>query len=67
MSIETTKQMELLERAQKAGIDLNSPKAFVIYLLQQGEKGAVLSFYKPNSVEFDLEKFNELVAKLTKA
>lgn len=67
MSIETTKQMELLERAQKAGVDLNSPKAFVTYLLQQGEKGSVLSFYKPNSVEFDLKKFNELVAKLPKA
>lgn len=61
-----TKQEKLakLQEAQSAGVDLSSPKAFVTHLLGKGEKQEVLSFYKPNSVEFDFKAYEKLVTEL---
>ena len=54
-----------LADANQAGIDMNSPKAVVTFLLAQGEKDSILFFYKPNSVEFDFDKFNGAVAEMS--
>lgn len=54
-----------LADANQAGIDMDSPKAVVTFWLAQGEKDTVLFFYKPNSVEFDFDKFNKAVAEMT--
>lgn len=53
-----------LADANQAGIDMDSPKAVVTFLLAQGEKESILFFYKPNSVEFDFDKFNGAVAEM---
>jgi len=53
-----------LADANQAGIDMNSPKAVVTFLLAQGERESILFFYKPNSVEFDFDKFNRAVAEM---
>lgn len=53
-----------LADANQAGIDMASPKAVVTFLLAQGEKESILFFYKPNSVEFDFDKFNGAVAEM---
>lgn len=55
-----------LSDADQAGIDMKSPKAVVTFLLSQGEKESILFFYKPNSVEFDFDKFNNAVAEMDK-
>ncbi|MFC4712297.1 hypothetical protein [Planococcus dechangensis] len=61
----TDQQMVIkLQQAFDSGVDLSSPKAFVTYLLGRGEKDAVLWFYKPNSVEFDFDRYKKLVAQL---
>lgn len=61
-----TKQEKLLKlrEADQAGIDLSSPKAVVTYMLAQGDKKAVLWFYKKGSVEFDFDSYHKLVAEL---
>lgn len=53
-----------LADAQEAGVDMNSPKAVVTHLLGKGEKEVILFFYKPNSVEFDFEKYEALVEEM---
>lgn len=53
-----------LADANQAGIDMASPKAVVTFLLAQGEKESILFFYKPNSVEFDFDKFTKAVAEM---
>ena len=53
-----------LADANQAGIDMKSPKAVVTFLLAQGEKDSILFFYKPDSVEFDFDKFNGAVAEM---
>ncbi len=61
-----TKQEMLskLREAERAGIDLSSPKAVVTHMLAQGDKEAVLWFYKKGSVEFDFDYYRKLVAEL---
>ncbi|MFP3321881.1 hypothetical protein R0K05_02190 [Planococcus sp. SIMBA_160] len=61
-----TKQEMLskLREAEHAGIDLSSPKAVVTHMLAQGDKEAVLWFYKKGSVEFDFDYYRKLVAEL---
>ena len=54
-----------LQQADESGIDLASPKAFVTHLLGCGDKEAVLWFYKPNSVEFDFDRYNKLITQIT--
>ncbi|TWT01016.1 hypothetical protein [Planomicrobium sp. CPCC 101079] len=56
--------LQKLANAEQKGIDMGSPKAVVDYLLAQGEKQAILYFYKPNSLEFDFDKFNNAVAEM---
>ena len=53
-----------LANAEEHGVDMKSPKAIVTHLLAQGEKESILFFYKPNSLEFDFEKFNEAVEEM---
>lgn len=53
-----------LADANQAGIDMASPKAVVTFLLAQGEKDSILFFYKPDSVEFDFDKFTGAVAEM---
>lgn len=53
-----------LAEAQEAGVDMNSPKAVVTYLLGKGDKEVILFFYKPNSVEFDFAKYEALVQEM---
>ena len=55
-----------LADANQAGIDMGSPKAVVTFLLDQGEKNSILFFYKPNSIEFDYDKFTGAVAEMNK-
>lgn len=61
-----TKQEMLakLRDAEKAGVDLSSPKAVVTHMLQQGDKETILSFYKPGTVEFDFDRYRKLVGEL---
>ncbi|MBT2582090.1 hypothetical protein [Planococcus sp. ISL-109] len=54
-----------LQQAGESGVDLSSPKAFVTHLLGCGDMEAVLWFYKPNSVEFDFDKYKKLTAQVT--
>lgn len=53
-----------LADANQAGVDMSSPKAVVTFMLAQGEKESILFFYKPNSVEFDFDKFNDAVKEM---
>lgn len=53
-----------LADAEQAGIDMKSPKAVVTHMLAQGEKESILFFYKPNSLEFDFDKYNQAVAEM---
>lgn len=53
-----------LADAEENGVDMKSPKAVVTHLLGQGEKESILFFYKPNSLEFDFEKFSEAVEEM---
>lgn len=53
--------LALLADADQAGVNMKSPKAVVTHLLGQGEKESILYFYKPNSIEFDFDKYNKAV------
>lgn len=53
--------LELLADADHAGVNMKSPKAVVTHLLAHGEKESILFFYKPNSLEFDFDKYNQAV------
>ncbi|HSJ37384.1 MAG TPA: hypothetical protein VK945_04145 [Planococcus sp. (in: firmicutes)] len=53
--------LSLLADADQAGVNMKSPKAVVTHLLAHGEKDSILFFYKPNSLEFDFDKYNEAV------
>ncbi|AQQ53551.1 hypothetical protein [Planococcus lenghuensis] len=56
--------LELLHKAEKNGADLSSPKSVVTYWLTLGEKENILWFYKPNSVEFDFDKYTRAVREM---
>ncbi|MDN7241064.1 hypothetical protein QWY14_04640 [Planococcus sp. N028] len=56
--------LQKLNQAEQLGVDMASPKAVVNHMLAQGEKSSILYFYKPNSVEFDFDKFNAAVAEM---
>lgn len=56
--------LEKLAAAERAGMDMKSPRAVVDFLLSQGEKASILYFYKPRSVEFDFEKFHAAVEEM---
>ena len=64
MSSFTEEILAKLADAEQAGIDMKSPKAVVTHMLAQGEKESILFFYKPNSLEFDFDKFNEAMAEM---
>lgn len=53
--------LSLLADADHAGVNMKSPKAVVTHLLAHGEKESILYFYKPNSLEFDFDKYNQAV------
>ena len=53
--------LSLLADADYAGVNMKSPKAVVTHLLAHGEKESILYFYKPNSLEFDFDKYNKAV------
>lgn len=53
--------LALLADADHAGVNMKSPKAVVTHLLAHGEKESILFFYKPNSLEFDFDKYNNAV------
>ncbi|KOF11297.1 hypothetical protein AC739_05510 [Planococcus glaciei] len=59
-----TEILDKLEHAERSGINMTSPKAVVDHMLAQGEKEAILFFYKPNSLEFDFDKFNGAVEEM---
>ena len=56
-----TNILALLADADQAGVNMKSPKAVVTHLLAHGEKESILFFYKPNSLEFDFDKYNDAV------
>lgn len=58
--------LSLLADADYAGVNMKSPKAVVTHLLAHGEKESILYFYKPNSLEFDFDKYNEAVEVMKK-
>lgn len=58
--------LEKLAAADQAGINMASAKAVVDHMLAQGEKESILFFYKPNSLEFDFDKFNNAVDEMQK-
>ncbi len=58
--------LALLADADQAGVNMKSPKAVVTHLLAHGEKESILYFYKPNSLEFDFDKYNEAVEVMRK-
>ncbi|MGI2327019.1 hypothetical protein [Planococcus sp. YIM B11945] len=64
MNVTREEIKEKLAQADQAGVDLASPKAVVSHMLAQGEKEAILFFYKPNSVEFDFDKYRSLVEEM---
>ena len=53
--------LSLLADADHAGINMKSPKEVVTHLLAHGEKESILYFYKPNSLEFDFDKYTKAV------
>lgn len=53
-----------LANAEQAGSDMRSPKSVVTYMLGQGEKESILYFYKPNSLEFDFDKYYAAVEEM---
>lgn len=59
-------KLTLLAEADRAGIETESPKAFVTYLLQAGKKDSVLAFYKPGTAEFDFDAYRGMLAELKK-
>ncbi|WP_241535870.1 hypothetical protein [Indiicoccus explosivorum] len=60
--METPEQIiTLLRKAEKHGADLKSPKSVVSYWLTLGEKENILWFYKPGTIEFDFDKYEQAV------
>ncbi len=64
MAATPTSILDNLAAAEQSGIDMTSPKAVVDYMLAQGERQSILYFYKPNSVEFDFNKFSGIVEEM---
>lgn len=64
MATTPTTILDSLASAEKSGIDLASPKAVVDFMLAQGERQSILYFYKPNSVEFDFDKYDGIVQEM---
>lgn len=64
MAATPTSILDNLAAAEQSGIDMTSPKAVVDYMLAQGERQSILYFYKPNSVEFDFEKYANIVEEM---
>ena len=64
MAATPTVILDSLTAAEKSGVDLASPKAVVDFMLAQGERQSILYFYKPNSVEFDFDKFTGIVEEM---
>lgn len=64
MSATPKEILQKLNSAEQRGVDMASPKAVVNFMLAQGEKQSILYFYKPNSLEFDFDKFNGAVAEM---
>lgn len=64
MATTPTTILDSLAYAEKSGIDLASPKAVVDFMLAQGERQSILYFYKPNSVEFDFDKYAGIVQEM---
>lgn len=58
--------LALLADADQAGVNMKSPKAVVTHLLAHGEKDSILFFYKPNSIEFDFDKYEKAVETMKK-
>lgn len=56
--------LDLLKNAEAAGVDMRSPKAVVTHWLSLGEKANILYFYKPNSLEFDFDKYEKAVKEM---
>jgi len=56
--------LKKLADADRAGVNMKSPKAVVAHMLAQGEKESILFFYKPNSLEFDFDKFHGAVQEM---
>lgn len=53
-----------LADAEQAGVDMESPKAVVTHMLGHGEKDSILYFYKPNSLDFDFDKYKRAVKEM---
>ncbi|MBB5178640.1 hypothetical protein HNQ44_000062 [Planomicrobium koreense] len=64
MPVTPTAILDSLAAAEKSGVDMGSPKAVVDFMLAQGERQSILYFYKPNSVEFDFDKFEGIVKEM---
>ncbi len=64
MAATPTAILDSLAAAERSGIDMKSPKAVVEFMLAQGERQSILYFYKPNSVEFDFEKYTSIVEEM---
>ena len=64
MPVTPTAILDSLAAAEKSGVDMGSPKAVVDFMLAQGERQSILYFYKPNSVEFDFDKFTGIVKEM---
>ncbi|MBZ5202228.1 hypothetical protein HU147_13455 [Planomicrobium chinense] len=64
MSAVPTEILDKLAHAESSGINMTSPKAVVDHMLAQGEKEAILFFYKPKSLEFDFDKFHQAVEEM---
>ena len=64
MSTTPKEILQKLSAAERSGIDMASPKAVVNFMLAQGEKQSILYFYKPKSVEFDFDKYEDAVAEM---
>ena len=64
MATTPTAILDSLAAAETSGVDMASPKAVVDFMLAQGERQSILYFYKPNSVEFDFDKFTGIVEEM---
>jgi hypothetical protein len=64
MSTTPQEILNKLSTAEQSGVDMSSAKAVVNHMLAQGEKESILYFYKPNSLEFDFDKFRDAVKEM---
>lgn len=64
MAATPTAILDSLAAAEKSGINMASPKAVVEFMLARGERQSILYFYKPNSVEFDFDKYAAIVEEM---